>query len=186
MITDKEQIVAACQRKDPKALKRLYEELAPAMLGVCMRYTHSRDEAQDLLHDGFIKVFESIGELKNPLTVEAWIRQIMVNLSIDYVTRNTNLRYYDDEKIEDMNKSLADEELEMDTKAAMVEDVVEALQSLPSRYRAAFNMRAVEEMDYGEISALFHKPESTVRSYVARARQMILEKLKEMKGIKDE
>ena len=58
-----EQIVDACKRKEPMAQKRLYDDFASKMLGLCMRYTHSHDEAQDLLHDGFIKIFETIDTL---------------------------------------------------------------------------------------------------------------------------
>ena len=181
MFTDKEQVVAGCQQKDPKAMKRLYDELAPKMLGVCMRYTHSRDEAQDLLHDGFIKAFESIGELKNPNALESWMTQIMVNLSINYVARDDNVCYSDLEKSEGETDQFDDEELELDRRSVLVEDVVKALQELPYRYRAAFNMKAVEDMEYGEIAELFRKSEATVRRYVDRARQMIIEKLN-MKG----
>lgn len=181
MYTDKGKLVAGCQQKDPKAMKRLYDELAPKMLGVCMRYTHSRDEAQDLLHDGFIKAFESIGELKNPMALESWMTQIMVNLSINYVTRDDNLCYSDLEMSEGESEHFDDEELDLDRRTTLVEDVVKALQALPYRYRAAFSMKAVEEMEYGEIAALFNKSEATVRRYVDRARQLIIENLN-MKG----
>lgn len=181
MYTDKKKLVAGCQQKDPRAMKQLYDELAPKMLGVCMRYTHSRDEAQDLLHDGFIKAFESIGELKNPMALEAWMTQIMVNLSVNYVTRDDYLCYSDLEMSEGESEHFDEDELDLDRRGVLVEDVVRALQSLPYRYRAAFNMKAVEEMEYGEIAALFNKSEATVRRYVDRARQMIIEKLN-MKG----
>ena len=177
MIIDKRQLVAACQQRDPEAMKQLYVELAPTMLGVCMRYTHSRDEAQDLLHDGFIKVFENINKLNNPLALVSWIYQIMVNLSIDYVVQNSNLQYYDAEKMEGFEDKSDEEQLDLDKQAKTAEEAVRALQSLPDVYRAAFNMRAVEGMEYDEMAAKFKKSEATVRRYVARAREMIIEKL---------
>lgn len=158
-------------------MKQLYVELAPTMLGVCMRYTHSRDEAQDLLHDGFIKVFENINKLNNPLALVSWIYQIMVNLSIDYVVQNSNLQYYDAEKMEGFEDKSDEEQLDLDKQAKTAEEAVRALQSLPDVYRAAFNMRAVEGMEYDEMAAKFKKSEATVRRYVARAREMIIEKL---------
>lgn len=175
MYTDRKQLVAACQRKEPQAMKQLYDELAPAMLGVCMRYTRSRDEAQDLLHDGFIKAYEGIGKLQDASALESWMTQIMVNLSLDYIRRGNNLCYCDIEAMYDEGARVDDEELDLDDKSAVVQEVVEAMQSLPGGYRAAFNMRAVESMDYDEIARLLRKSESTVRSYVARAKQMILE-----------
>ena len=185
MFTDRVQLVAACQRKDSRALKQLYDELAPAMLGVCMRYTRSRDEAQDLLHDGFIKAFENIGKLKEPSALDAWVRQIMVNVSINYVMRRNKVVYCDmenltnrmdaeDAQVSDGNDGAPD----FDEVDARVEEVVSAVQSLPDRYRLVFNMRAVEELDYDEIAKRLEQPLSTVRSYMSRARQMILKNLK--------
>ena len=107
--------------------------------------------------------------------------QIMVNLSINYVARDDNVCYSDLEKSEGETDQFDDEELELDRRSVLVEDVVKALQELPYRYRAAFNMKAVEDMEYGEIAELFRKSEATVRRYVDRARQMIIEKLN-MKG----
>ena len=175
MYTDKKQLVAACQRKEPQAMKQLYDELAPEMLGVCMRYTRSRDEAQDLLHDGFIKVYESIGKLQDASSLESWMTQIMVNLSIDYLRRGDNLCYCDIEAVYEEGAKVDDEELDLDDRSTVVQEVVEAMQKLPGSYRAAFSMRAVESMEYDEIARLLRKSESTVRCYVARAKQMIIE-----------
>jgi RNA polymerase sigma-70 factor (ECF subfamily) len=185
MIADKEHIVAACQRKDQKAMKQLYEELAPAMLGVCMRYTHSRDEAQDILHDGFIKVYENIGKLKDASALESWVYHIMVSLSVDYLRRESNLTYYDMNSLADLAVEENEEELDLDRVDRTMKEVVAALQSLPASLRVVFNMRAVEEKEYEEIALLLHKSETTVRGYMARARQMIIEKLN-MKGIDNE
>ena len=181
MITDKQKLVAGCQRKDPEAMKQLYVEMAPMLLGVCMRYTRSRDEAQDLLHDGFIKVYENIGRLENPFALWTWMYKIMVNLSIDYVTRRNTVLYGDMEEVFEQEGIYDEKELDLDGTTNRADELVEALQSLPDRYRVAFNMRAVEEMEYDEIAAQLHLPETTVRSQVSRAKQMILEILK-MKG----
>ena len=179
MSYDRKHLVAACKRKDPQALKQLYVELAPAMLGVCMRYTHSRDEAQDLLHDGFIKAFETIGKLRNPEVVEVWLRRIMVSVSVDYVMRNNRLVYCDMERVADTRNLIAEEDLDLDNLGEKVDQIIDILQSLPSHYRIVFNMRAVEEMEFDEIAATLHIPVATVRSYVARARNMIKNKINE-------
>ena len=91
MNTEVEQLVEACARKDPKAQKQLYDQYAPTLMGLCMRYTHSRDEAQDLLHDGFIKIFENIGKLKKPQSLETWMRQVMISQSINYLSRRRTI-----------------------------------------------------------------------------------------------
>ena len=107
--------------------------------------------------------------------------QIMVNVAIDYLKSNAHLVYYDDNAL-DVFYSDSVGELDFDNMGIDVEEAVQILQSLPKQYRTAFNMREVEGMEYNEIAALLMLPESTVRSHVARARQLISKKLKS-KGI---
>lgn len=173
-----EQIVAACQRKEPDAQRLLYDEYASRMLGVCMRYTHSRDEAQDLLHDGFIKVFEKIGQLQSAQSLEGWMYKIMVHESVNYVTRNKNVTYYDIDQMEeqcDFSSRMDDDVL--DTDAHSVERVLAAIRELPDLYRLAFNLREVDELTYTQIASELNRPEGTVRSLVFRAKQMLRNKL---------
>jgi len=177
MITDKQQLVADCQRRDPKAMRQLYDELAPAMLGVCMRYTGSRDEAQDLLHDGFIKVYEGIGDLQNAESLESWVYHIMVSVSVNYIKRNSEVVYYDTDIMEDMPSECDDEEFDLDYLSQKVEEVIEIMQKLPKKCRAVFNLRAVEELNYDEIAVRMHMSEVAVRAHMSRARQLIIEKL---------
>jgi len=148
-----------------------------------MRYTHSRDEAQDLLHDGFIKAFESIGKLQNAKAVESWLYRIMVNVSINYVTRNRQLQYSDLaalESQEDLEARVDDSPWEGDHYT--MDQIVRAIQELPEQYRLVFNMREVEEMEYPEIAEQLGQQESTVRSHVSRARQMLRKKLLNLKS----
>lgn len=165
MDIDFEQLAAGCRHRDPEAQRRLYELFAPAMLGVCMRYTHSRDEAQDLLHDGFIKVFDRIGGLRNPSSLPAWIYSIMAREAVTYVSRGCEVVYCDMSEIETAEP--------LDTDGCDVQLVVAALQRLPDHYRLVFNMREVEGMEYADIAAELGQPEATVRSYAARARHLI-------------
>ena len=151
MTTELEQIVDGCKRKNPIAQKKLYELYAPKMLGLCMRYTHSRDEAQDLLHDGIIKVFENIGQLTNPLALESWMSQIMTRLCINYLKRRKQLQYYD---LNAMDEYLPEE-----------------------AYRLIFNMYEVEEMDIKDIAEEMKQNESTIRSSLTRARNILKKKL---------
>ncbi len=177
MNVDKEHIVAACQQKDQKAMRWLYEELAPAMLGVCMRYTHSRDEAQDVLHDGFIKVYENIGMLQDPSSLESWVYHIMVNQAVDHIRSDMQIVYCDTNSLEDLPAEGDDGELDLDNTNRKAKEVVEVLQTLPKHLRVVFNMRAVEEMDFKDIAARLKLPQSTVRSHWIRAKKMIIKRL---------
>ena len=84
MEPDYTQIVEGCRRRDPQSQRALYDALAPMALGVCMRYSHDRHTAQDLMQDGFVKVFENIARLKQPERLGAWVYQIMVNRCINH------------------------------------------------------------------------------------------------------
>ncbi len=178
MKTELEYIVTGCQKKQSTAQQMLYDRFAPMMLGVCMRYTHSRDEAQDLLHDGFIKAFENIGRLQNVSAVESWLYRIMVNVSINYVSRHRQIAYTDlseMEQQEDLEARVADKPWEEER--FTMEQIVRAIQQLPEQYRLVFNLREVEEMEYAEIAKELGLQESTIRSLVSRARQMLRKQL---------
>lgn len=174
-----EQVVDACKRKDRLAQKRLYDEFAPKMLGVCMRYTHSRDEAQDLLHDGFIKIFETIDTLQNPLAVESWMCQIMVRTTINYISRQREILYDNFNQLPE--EYLIDEPDEDEEDAEIphysLGQIVKAIQQLPKQCRLVFNMYEVEEMNTDTIARELHQSESTIRSTLARARQLLRKKL---------
>ena len=179
MNTEVEQLVEACARKDPKAQKQLYDQYAPTLMGLCMRYTHSRDEAQDLLHDGFIKIFENIGKLKKPQSLETWMRQVMISQSINYLSRRRTIIYTDLNLIEETIPQEEEEENGWDdrTKGISMEQIVNAIQSMPEQYQKVFNMHDVEEIDYPEIARIMKMRESTIRSILLRARRYLRKKL---------
>ena len=157
-------------------MKLLYEELSPVMMGVCMRYARSREEAQDLLHDGFVKVFEKIGQLRNAQALVKWVYKIMLSVSVNHAMENQAIVYCDLEERDEQDDFQALEQWDFDRETT-AEMIVEILQTLPEHYRLAFNMREVEEMEYKDISEQMNVPEVTVRSYVHRAKKMIRERL---------
>ena len=145
-----------------------------------MRYTHSRDEAQDLLHDGFIKIFETINTLQNPAALENWMNQIMVRTAINYITRNREIIYTDltqlpeEYLIDNPDNEKAED---ADLPDYSLGQIVKAIQQLPSQCRLIFNMHEVEDMEIATIAHRLHKPESTIRSTLARARSLLRKKL---------
>lgn len=167
---DMETIVLACQRKETWAQKALYEAYAPQMLGVCMRYTRSRDEAQDLLHDGFIKIFESIRKLQQPSALPSWIFKVMVRISVDYVRKN-NMVVYQEVDSDSLVGNIENQPFDTDQFAVM--DVMEAIRQLPAHSRLLFNMHEVDGLEYSEIADLLQVSETTVRSGVCRAKQQL-------------
>lgn len=171
MKLDDEQLLAACQRNDQRAFRQLYDTYAPPMLGICMRYLHDRDAAQDALHDGFIKVFEKLPTLQNPQVLPAWIKSIMVRTSISILRRN--LQADSIEEVDPM--ALADHRWADRLDEVDAESIVQALQQLGDTCRTAFNLYEVEGYSTAEIALQLDMKESSIRSAVTRARQQLIE-----------
>lgn len=168
-----EELVVQCKRGNSQALKQLYDQYAPQMLGVCMRYARSREVAQDLVHDGFLKVFESIKNLREHENLTSWIVKIMVNTAINYLKRE--VRHFEDVS-ELLDVSITDEANDYDH--LDVEYLLKVIQSLPDKYRVVFNMHEVEGYTFEEIANELKIEQSSVRSILCRARQKIIENLK--------
>ncbi len=171
MIPEEEQLVLACRNHDQEACRQLYDKFAPTMLGVCMRYTHDRDTAQDILHDGFIKVFANLKHLRTPESLSTWIRSIMVNTALDTIRKTINTVSIDNLTIDPSYTTDMQEFDHIDT-----ETIVKALQQLPAMQRFAFNLCEIEGYSEKDAAEYLRVQPGTVRAYCCRARQ-ILQKL---------
>ena len=165
-------IVNRAIKGDQNAYKQLYDEYSPQMLGVCMRYTHSRDEAQDVLHDGFIKAFQRLHTLNNAEVFGSWIYKIMVRTALNYVQRESCKYVALDKSIE------LDDSLVIDYDQFDVQYLLQIIQNLPAKIRAVFNMHEIDGYSFDEISQQMGLTKSSARCYLTRARQIIQEKLK--------
>lgn len=158
-------LIAALSRQERWAQQQLYEQYYGRMMGVCLRYAGSRDEALDLLHEGFIKVFQNIGRYKAGTSLPAWIRTIMVNTCIDYYRRTIRRRTED---ITEANYLSNDDP---DALSHLTEqEILAAVQELSPAYRAVFNLYVVEGYSHKEIGDALQITESTSRSNLVKAR----------------
>lgn len=167
MSMDPEQIVRGCRRNDRRAQKALYDGMAPLAMGVCMRFASCRDEAQDLMQDGFVKVFERIRSLKEPQRLQSWVYSIMLNTCIDSHRRRQQFVSLDD------NQELAPAILDLDPYAD--EEIVAAMQRLTAFQRAAFNMAEVEGYTSEEIAQRLGSNVMSVRATVSKAKKTLRE-----------
>lgn len=164
------QMVEGCLRRDAKAQRALYDELAPMSMGVCMRYASSREEARDLLQDGFVKVFEKIGSLREPAKLRSWTYNIMVNTCIQSfrMRRNTLI-------IDDMDTYAEPDDIE----GYSPEEVVAALQQLTERQRLVINLFYMEDYSSRQIAEHLSCSDSNVRALLTDARHAMRKKLEE-------
>lgn len=172
MKPEEEQIVSGCRRLDQQACKRLYDRFAPSMLSLCMRYLGDRDAAQDVMQEGFIKVFGNIGKLRASDMLAPWIRRIMVNTALDAIRKHVDMVDVDDPVAE---KSLGVGAEAFDN--IEVEAIMAALSSLPETQRVVFNLCEVEGYSDAEVAEMIGMKEPSVRSARCRARQALQKKL---------
>lgn len=166
-ITD-EELIEGCVAANKRSQQELYTRYANRMWGVCLRYARNREEAEDILQEGFIKVFDNISKFRNEGSFEGWIRRIMVNTALKHYSRNT----FREESLG------ADEHLAGSIPAEAIsrlseKDLLCLIASLPEGYRLVFNMYVIEGYDHREIASMLGIAESTSRSQLVKARIML-------------
>jgi len=132
-----------------------------------MRYTANSDEAKDLLHDGFLKVFENIKNFNYSGSFEGWVRRIMINTTIDHYRKNKNIFTRDAEEF----KNLQNEEPDYDVLSKLrVEEILKAVQSLSPAYKAVFNLYVIEGYSHKDIAEELGITVGTSKSNLAKAK----------------
>ncbi len=157
--------IAACVRQEKWAQKQLYMEYYGTMMGVCLRYAGDPDEALDILHEGFIKVFRNISKYNSGTSLSAWIRRIMINTSIDYYRKKRRRRTDNIEHAYDLSVKGADAIGRFGE-----QEILESIQKLSPAYRTVFNMYVIEGYSHREIAERLNISESTSRSNLVKAR----------------
>lgn len=173
LFNSEEQLVAALLQADPRAQRKVYDQYAGRMMGVCMRYVNNRMTAEDILVEGFMKVFNKIQQFKSEGSLEGWIRRIMVNESLGYLRQQKRLpevgNLEDAYQITDF--SIADQHLE-------AEELVKMMDALPTGYRTVFNLFAIEGYSHSEIGEMLGISENTSKSQLHRARATLQQQVK--------
>ena len=167
-----------CKKGNNKARKELYECFSQQMMGICFRYTADEEVSYDLLHDGFIKAFESFAsfEYRGEGSLKAWLSKIFINTALEYLRKKKNQKKY--VNIDDVNESLFFEnEEEIDKIPKLV--LMDFIAKLPDGYRTVFNLYVFEEFSHKEIGEELGISESSSRSQFARAKSALSQKIKE-------
>ena len=165
------QLLKDCLKLKPEAQRMLYEHFAPSMLGVCFRYTKSMSDAEEVLQEGFVKVFSRLSQFKGDGELGGWIRKIMVNTALTYLKTNQKYRY--DLSYDEMPLHLVSTEnpaVDLQTK-----ELAELIRQLPTGFQTIFNLYAVEGYKHAEIASMLGINEGTSRSQYARARILLIE-----------
>jgi RNA polymerase sigma-70 factor (ECF subfamily) len=171
-------IIAGCVKKDRNAQKSLYEKFAAKMFGFCLRYSNSRADAQDLLQDGFIKVFDSIATLKEASQLEGWMSRIFINLAMSKFRKSSRGPVMV-EVIDVLDDS---EEVSIDDEPMEVNEVLNCLMALPEKYRVVLNLYAIDKLSHKEISETVGISIANSKSLLFRARVMLKELVEQQRN----
>lgn len=187
-VENKEQlkaIIDGCLQNDRRSQEQLFKLFYGKMLPVCIRYVSDRDTAQEVLQEGFIKIFEKLGAFDHKGSFEGWIRRIVANTAIDAIRKSKKDPYRTDN---DNDFKIGTEDLmvdreEMETLDLKAQVAMEAVQKLSPAYRAVFNLYVLEEYSHKEIGTILGISEGTSKSNLAKAK-MNLQKILSEKFMK--
>ena len=174
---DTENLIKECRRGNLYAQKQLYNQYAEQMLGVCFRYTRQLEDAEDVLQDGFVKVFKNIHQFRQDGPLGAWIRKIMVNTALNYL--KSHARYSRELFVGDVAESL--HPVSNDKPAEMLESKLSAMQialliqKLPVGYQTVFNLHALDGYAHADIAEMLGIRETTSRTQYFKARKVLME-----------
>lgn len=165
-----EELIKKCLNGDQRAQKLLFDKFSPKMMSVCMRYVADREHAEDVLQDGFVKVFKHLKSFKMKGSFEGWIRRTMVNTSLDYLRKKHNMHV--DADISEAEYLAGDDSKAMGK--MRVEELMALIHDMPPGYRTVFNMYVIEGYSHAEIAKELGVTESTSKTQFRKARNYLI------------
>jgi RNA polymerase sigma factor (sigma-70 family) len=182
---DEEIILKGCREGKRTAQKQLYDKYVSSMLAICLRYSKSRDEAEDLIQEGFLKIFQNINTYRKHGSLEGWIKRIMINHALNQYKKNRKIPFA--ENVDLINESeilTLDDEIE-NTDPVPAETLLAMIQSLPEGYRMVFNLYVFEGYSHKEISEAMNCSENTSKTQLMKARRHLQRKIFEYTNMKE-
>jgi RNA polymerase sigma factor (sigma-70 family) len=180
MIPD-QQIIEGCLAGKRKSFSLLYKKYASVMLGVCMRYCKNRGDAEDVMQDGFLKVFSQVHKFRNEGSFEGWIKRIMINAAIDNYQSNLRLSFVQEPGSLHDTENFADSGPDDDDLPEALnlskERLMAMIQELPDGYRMVFNLYAIEGFGHKDIATMLGITESTSKTQLLKARKVLRKKI---------
>lgn len=176
-MTVQEEIIKGCKEYNSHYQRALYLRYSSLMMAVCVRYTSNREDAKDILQEGFIKVFDKIRSYKNEGSFEGWMTRIFINTAIDQIRKSRKTTFTDIEQISLSDNLIAEESyipsLEDNPRDYSYEELMEAINSLSEEFRIVFNMAIIENYSHREIAELLMIKEETSRTRLIRAKNKV-------------
>ena len=171
---DLNQLINDCKNDNRKAQEQLYRLYSPKLFTVCLKYSRNYAEAQDHLQDGFLIIFDKIGQFSFKGSFEGWMKRIMIN--------NVLQQYRIETFLSVVKEEIPDEiEIELDDEDISLEYLLKIIQQLPDRYRLVFNLYVLDGYSHQEIADMLTINIGTSKSNLARAKMILREKIEKYK-----
>lgn len=167
------QVIEGCKRGDRKFQEILYHQFTAKLYAICWRYAPNAETAQDLLQEGWIKVFNNIEKYRGDGSFEGWLKRIFVNTSIEFFRKKANNMYVVTENENIQLPTLTENAIDQ----LQEEDILRVIQTLSNGYRTIFNMYVIEGFTHKEIAEQLGISEGTSKSQLARAKQILQQKV---------
>ncbi|SCY18222.1 RNA polymerase sigma factor [Flavobacterium caeni] len=165
-----EQLILDCQKKNIKAQEQLFRLFSSKLFAVCLKYSRNYEEAQDNLQDGFMLIFDKIGQFAFAGSFEGWAKRLMINNALQVYRKDHSLRL--------ITEDVADEEVvEIDDNNLSMDYLLGLIQELPDRYRLVFNLYVIDNYAHKEISEMLGISIGTSKSNLSRARTILKDKI---------
>lgn len=167
-------IIKGCLKGKPEAQKMLYDLYSPKMMAVCLRYAKNREEAEDIMQEGFVRVFTKIDTFKQKGSLEGWVRRVIVNTALRHLQKHARL-------MNNVGWDQVDYEMgEQETIASNLayEELLALVNQLPDGYRIVFNLYAIDGFSHKEIAEKLNISEGTSKSQLARARKYLIREIR--------
>jgi len=172
---DLKQLINDCQNNNRKAQEQLYRLYSPKLFAVCLKYSRNYTEAQDNLQDGFIIIFDKIGQYSFKGSFDGWLKRVMINNVLQQYRNQTFLSLVNEDVVDDY-------EVEIDNDDISLEYLLKIIQELPDRYRLVFNLYVIDGFSHSEIGEMLSINIGTSKSNLARARMILKEKIEQYKN----
>ncbi len=165
-----EELINKCKQGDRRAQEQLYRQYSHILFGICLKYSHNKMEAEDNLHDSFMTIYDKIGQFGAKGSFEGWMKRITVNTILQKFRKEEHLNLISDNIENPIEVEVDDEQVDLDT-------LLNFIQELPNKYRATFNLYVLDGYSHKEIGELLGTSTGTSKSNLARARNILKEKI---------
>jgi len=183
-----EELISGCVKGKRSAQKALYDLYASRMFGICLRYARNRDDAEDMLQEGFIKIYSSMSSFRGQGSFEGWMKRIMVNNALNMLRKNAKAFLFSE-----LNEStyVVPDETENENDLMKLygeippQILMKQIAALPDGYKVVFNLYAIEDYSHKEIGEMLNISENTSKSQLSRARKYLRKRLEELISVEN-